>query len=100
MTTAAARSASRGSSRPHAERAPALKIARWGNCAALRLPSAKARESGLTIGTAVTIAVVPEGVLIRPVRARPTLRDMLDRITPRNVHGEIDTGGMVGRERV
>jgi antitoxin MazE len=63
------------------------------------VPKRVAEEAGLREKDAVEIEV-HEGVLVvRPhLRRVYRLEDLLRRITPSNIHGEIDFGGAVGRE--
>lgn len=43
----------------------ALKIAKWGNSAALRLPVALLHDAGFDLGDAVEVVSTREGLLIR-----------------------------------
>lgn len=75
------------------------KIQKWGNSLALRIPKALAEESHLTDGSTVDINV-HDGKLV-VVSQRPPqykLTDLLKKVTPRNIHGEIHAGGPVGKE--
>jgi antitoxin component of MazEF toxin-antitoxin module len=83
--------------RPRSRRA-GMKIAMWGNCLAVRIPRFQAEQTGLSVGTEVVVERVAEGVLIRPAHRRPTLKELVGKITSRNRHGEVDSGGPVGRE--
>jgi mRNA interferase MazF len=49
-------------------------------------------------GTAVDIAVERDQLVVRPVRQRYRLRDLLKEIDARNLHAEIASGSPVGRE--
>lgn len=74
------------------------RVQKWGNSLGVRIPKACAEEAGLQSGAEVEISV-EEGVLVvRPTRASYRLADLVERITPRNRHDEIDTGDSVGRE--
>jgi antitoxin MazE len=77
-----------------------IRIAMWGNCMAVRIPKAQARHTGLSVGTQVSVEKVAEGLLIRPLRKRPALKELVARITPQNRHGEIDYSGPVGAEMI
>lgn len=79
-------------------RKPGIRIAMWGNCMAVRIPKAQAHETGLTVGSEVVLEKTAQGVLIKPARRRPTLKELVARISAENLHGEIDTGAPVGRE--
>jgi len=74
------------------------KVQKWGNSLAVRIPKAFADELGLE-NNAVVEMTLNEGKLVVKVAPRqPTLEDLLARVTPENIHKEIDDGGSVGRE--
>ncbi|MGQ0698748.1 MAG: AbrB/MazE/SpoVT family DNA-binding domain-containing protein [Panacagrimonas sp.] len=81
-----------------------VKLAKWGNSLAVRLPGAVLAETKLLAGS--TVDVVAEGGelrlrLVKPARRkRYTLDELLKGITPENVHPEIDWGPDVGREAI
>ncbi len=75
------------------------KVRKWGNSLGLRIPKALAEATGVGEGSAVFVAVVRGNLVVKPERApKVALRDLLRRVTPGNLHDEIDTGGPVGRE--
>jgi len=75
------------------------KVQKWGNSLAVRIPKAFAEEIGLEPQTAVDVSI-EEGRLVvsRSQAASVKLEDLLQRITPDNLHREIDTGTAVGNE--
>ena len=76
-----------------------MKLARWGNSLAVRIPSPIADEAELREGASVDIAAVPDGGLrIVPLRETPTLEDLVQQMTDENRHGECDWGHSVGNE--
>lgn len=74
------------------------KISTWGNSLALRIPRDYAQTLGLTSETVVTLELSHEGLMIRPVRQRPSLDDLLRGVTPELVGGEEEWGAAQGRE--
>ncbi|MBX3301418.1 MAG: AbrB/MazE/SpoVT family DNA-binding domain-containing protein [Nitrospira sp.] len=72
---------------------------KWGNSLAIRVPKSIAQEAGLKVKDDVDIEV-RKGVLVLKPRLRRSyrLKDLVKRMTPRNVHKEIDFGGPRGRE--
>lgn len=76
-----------------------VKIQKWGNSLALRIPKPFAEDMGVREGTTVQL-LVSEGTLVAaPIRARKTrLKDLLAKVTKANLHTEVDTGIPVGRE--
>ena len=75
------------------------KVSKWGNSLGLRIPSAFAKEIGLEPQSVVEIQLVNnELVISRSNVISPTLDELLSKITPENLHGEIDFGNPVGNE--
>ena len=75
------------------------KIQKWGNSLGLRIPRALAAEAQVVEGQAVDLTVENGCLQIRPLRLRRyALGELLNRVTPDNIHTEISTGGPVGRE--
>ena len=74
-------------------------IRKWGNSPALRIPVAVMSEAGLEIDTPVRVFVEDGRIVIeRSATARYSLEELVDAITPDNVHGEVDFGEPVGKE--
>lgn len=75
------------------------KIKVWGNSLALRIPKHLADETGLKPNSQVEVRVERGTLIVEPV-AKPVyqLDDLLEQITPDNLHDEIDTGDAVGNE--
>lgn len=76
-----------------------VKIQKWGNSAAVRIPAAMLEASKLKLNAPVEIREQAGGILITPV-LKPTfnLDTLLADITPDNQHAEIDFGSSVGLE--
>ncbi|MDR7479196.1 MAG: AbrB/MazE/SpoVT family DNA-binding domain-containing protein [Armatimonadota bacterium] len=72
---------------------------KWGNSLAVRIPKPLAAEAGLEEGAGVDMRAADGRLVLTPVRpGRFHLRTLLARVTKANLHGEIETGGPVGRE--
>ena len=72
---------------------------KWGNSLAIRVPKSVASQVGLKPKDNLEIDVQEGNVVLRPhLRRVYRLEDLVKRITPKNVHDEIDTGGPSGRE--
>lgn len=66
---------------------------------AVRIPAAFTRSLGLERDSQVELTMASNQLLIAPVRQpKPKLAELLDRITPANVHREVDAGKPQGRE--
>lgn len=75
------------------------KIQRWGNSLGLRIPRSFAEEAGVGAGSEVDLSVQDGDLVVKPVRRRTyQLKELLRQVTAKNLHGEVETGGAVGRE--
>ena len=75
------------------------RVQKWGNSLALRIPKSFATEVGLQKETAVEVSLTDGKLVITPVsQPKPTLKQLLAKITKDNLHSEVDTGPAVGNE--
>jgi antitoxin MazE len=74
------------------------KIQKWGNSLGVRIPCSFAAEVSVESGSAVDMSVENGTLTIRPVLRRHSLSDLLDKVTPRNIHEEITWGEPEGQE--
>jgi len=75
------------------------RIQKWGNSLGLRIPRSFAQEAGVGPGSEVDLSVKDGDLVVRPARRRRyQLKDLLRRVTAKNLHDEVDTGEPVGRE--
>lgn len=74
------------------------RIFRSGNSLAIRLPSVIAKHYALEDGTVVDIAAGKSGIHITKAPPEHELVDLLDEITPENLHAE-HFSDLVGNER-
>jgi antitoxin MazE len=76
-----------------------LRVRKWGNSLALRIPKAFAEEVRVEQGSEVDLSVDDGRLIASPVEQQTwTLRDLLSRVRKGNLHGEADFGESVGRE--
>ncbi|MEG4629272.1 AbrB/MazE/SpoVT family DNA-binding domain-containing protein [Microcoleus sp. AR_TQ3_B6] len=74
-------------------------IAKWGNSLAVRIPQHLAKEINLAEGSEVKLVLIDGKLTIEPItRRRYSLEELIEAMTPENVHTEIDTGVAVGNE--
>lgn len=74
-------------------------IRKWGNSLGLRIPKAVAVDVDVREGTAVDLKIEQGRLVLAPVRrVQLSLEELLEEVTPENLHGEVDTGPAVGRE--
>ena len=75
------------------------KIQKWGNSLGLRIPKSFAEQAGVSAGSDVDLSVEDGELIVRPRRTpKYELNQLLQAVTPRNVHREVETGESVGRE--
>ncbi len=65
---------------------------------AIHIPEDLATQASLKEGMEVEITIVDGKVVITLVYSPYDLDELLARVTPENLHGEIDTGAPVGNE--
>lgn len=71
-------------------------IRTWGNSLAVRIPKTFAISMGIDSGKEVELSLASNGLhIVLPER---NLHALLDRVTPENMHGEVQTGSAVGKE--
>jgi antitoxin MazE len=74
------------------------QIKKWGNSAAIRVPSAILDAAELRIDQDVDIRSEDGRIVIEPIKQQMTLEHLLAGISAENLHGEIDFESPVGRE--
>jgi antitoxin MazE len=74
-------------------------VKKWGNSLAVRIPAPLSSEIGLKEDDAVEVRAEDGRLVIEKRRCNhPTLDQLLDGVTPENVHEDTDWGPRVGRE--
>ncbi len=71
-------------------------IQKWGNSLGFRIPSIWAKDNNVKNGSKIEVIVEKEKIVIIP--QKKSLDDMLELVTPENIHSEISTGKVVGKE--
>jgi len=74
------------------------RVQKWGNSLAVRIPKPFAEGAGLRPSSEVEMSLEKGEVRLSPVRPRWKLRQLLSKVTKRNLHTEVDSGLAVGRE--
>ena len=77
-----------------------LAIKKWGNSAAVRLPSVLLESLDLKLNSLVEVFTQDEVIVIKPIKQKSniSLEQLLAGITSDNLHGEIETVSAVGKE--
>lgn len=70
-------------------------VSKWGNSLGIRIPRSIAEQLGISEGIPIELTVEDDHLLIHKVYR---LESLLARITPENIHSEVDTGSSVGGE--
>lgn len=74
-------------------------IQQWGNSLALRIPKAFARQTNVKKGSRVRLVVEKGRMVVTPVTTgKITLKSLLAKVTPENIHPETDWGKPMGKE--
>ncbi len=73
-----------------------VKIQKWGNSLALRIPRAFSKDTKISDGTVVEMTMKKGEIVIKPKVY--DLQTMLSKITDSNQHSEVDLGEPMGRE--
>lgn len=74
-------------------------VQKWGNSLGVRIPSNIAKNFKFTDGTKVEIKEVGGAIVIEPLRKKPTLDELLSRVTEENKHEAIEAPP-VGKELI
>ena len=76
-----------------------IKIQKWGNSLALRIPKAFAFQSKIREDEYVNLTLEKNKIVIEPVKEKKyTLKELISGINKSNLHEEIDFGNQVGEE--
>ena len=74
------------------------RVQKWGNSLAVRIPKPFAEGAGLRPSSEVEMSLEKGEVRLSAVRPRWKLRQLLSKVTKRNLHTEVDSELAVGRE--
>ena len=76
-----------------------LKVQKWGNSLALRIPKALAIEANIASGSTVEMSLSDGELKIKSVEDQEySLDELLSGITAENIHDEVSTGIAQGKE--
>lgn len=74
------------------------RVRKWGNSLGILVPLSMAKDLGLTPDCAITLEVQSGQLIVRPMPKKYNLNELLEKVTPDNVHPETDWGGPIGKE--
>jgi antitoxin MazE len=75
-----------------------MRVTRWGNSLAVRIPKALAEQTRIEEGSEVELSVMEGALTIRPRARTYSLDELLEQVTPENRHDEVDWGEPEGKE--
>ena len=75
-----------------------LKIQKWGNSLAIRIPKSYAKDIHIEQGSVINISKEKDTIIIKPKHKKENLKELLAKINKKNIHEEIDTGDSMGNE--
>ena len=76
-----------------------VRVQKWGNSLAVRIPKPLAEDAEVREGTLLNLAVSEGKVVATPVHKKKySLKQLLAKVTRKNLHAEVDFGPSVGRE--
>ena len=76
-----------------------VRVQKWGNSLAVRISKPLAEDAEVKEGTVLNLAVSEGKVVATPVeRKKQSLKQLLAKVTRKNLHTELDFGPSVGRE--
>jgi antitoxin MazE len=83
------------------ERIVRVIVKKWGNSASVRIPAGIMEAARLDLDDPVDVREEGGRIVIEPLRSKEfNLAQMLDAITPDNLHAEIYFGAPAGREHL
>jgi antitoxin MazE len=75
-----------------------MRVQKWGNSLAVRIPKHMVRETGLEYNVAVEMKVEDGKLVIQRTDDAPTLETLLAKVTQDNLHTAVEPGEAVGNE--
>jgi len=76
-----------------------IRVQKWGNSLAVRIPKPLAEDAKVEEGTVLNLAVSEGKVIATPVKKhKQSLKQMLAKVSRKNLHAEVESGAPVGRE--
>ena len=76
-----------------------VTVKKWGNSASVRIPAAIMDAAKLELDTVVDMREEHGQIIIAPIKAQEyDLTQLLDAMTPDNLHAGVDFGAPVGKE--
>ncbi|MCC3358957.1 AbrB/MazE/SpoVT family DNA-binding domain-containing protein [Bacillus sp. REN16] len=74
------------------------KVQKWGNSLAVRIPSNVAEKISIEQGSEIELSVGNQILTLKPKKRKPTLDELLAKVTSENRHSEVTFGTIEGNE--
>jgi antitoxin MazE len=74
------------------------RVRKWGNSLGIRIPKSLAEDAGLRQDCIVSLEAGTDQLIVRPKSQKYKLQDLLDQVSPKNIHAETAWGKPVGNE--
>lgn len=75
-----------------------IKVKKWGNSLAVRIPKSYAKEINIDDGSIINIFRDKDKIILQPKEKKEKLNKLLTQINKNNIHEEVETGIGVGNE--
>ena len=75
-----------------------IKISKWGNSIALRLPKSVISDLKIHDGSILIVVVKENKLIAEPIKKKYSLKELLKNVDNSNLHSETSTGFSVGNE--
>lgn len=77
-----------------------VKVQKWGNSLAVRIPKAFAGEINITENSSVNLTLIDGSINLKPAESNYEykLDDLIEQVNERNLHSEYDSGKPEGNE--
>lgn len=77
-----------------------VKVQKWGNSLAVRIPKAFAGEINITENSSVNLTLIDGTINLKPTENNYEYRldDLVEQVNERNLHSEYDNGKPEGKE--
>lgn len=76
----------------------ATKVQKWGNSLGIRIPQQVVEKLGISNGSMMELTANGQHIILTPVESKPTLEELLSKVTDENRHAEVDFGIAKGNE--
>jgi len=73
-------------------------VQKWGNSLAIRIPKNISMDARVSEGSNINIMIENGNIILSPTTKEYSLKELLKKITNKNIHSETPTGSHIGKE--